>query len=111
MMITEQEVEKAAAWIRDHADEYAKAKGERIYLSEFRKSKKAMLINKCKEGTVQERESFAYAHEEYIELLEALRIATEEEEKQRWMITAAQAKIEIWRTQQANNRMIDGSHR
>ena len=108
-MITEQEVEKAAAYIRDHSDSYGKAKAERIYLHEFRKSKKAILVSTQK-GTVQEKESYAYSHPEYLELLEGYRSAIEEEEKLLWMIRAAQAKIEIWRTQQANNRRIDSSH-
>ena len=109
-MITNEEVERAAAYIRDESPAHAKAKAERIYLSEFRKTKKAMLVSTQK-GTIQERESYAYAHKDYIELLEGLRAAIEEEETIIWRIKAAQAKIEIWRTQQANNRVIDGSHR
>jgi hypothetical protein len=109
-MITEEEVEKAAAYIRDNSKKYAKAKAERIYLQEFRKSKKALLVS-TQTGTVQEKESYAYSHHEYLELLEGYRAAIEEEEEIMWMIRAAQAKIEIWRTQQANNRNIDNSHR
>lgn len=109
-MITEKEVEAAAAYLRDNSGNYAKARAERIYLAEFRKSKKALLINECKEGTAQARESYAYAHESYIELLEGYRAAIEIEEKLSWMMKAATIKVEIWRTQQANNRRIDGSH-
>ena len=108
-MITEKEVEASAAYIRDKSPEHAKAKAERIYLSEFRKSKKAMLVS-TQTGTVQEKESYAYAHADYLELLDGLRIAIENEETIIWRIKAAQAKIEIWRTQQANNRNIDRSH-
>jgi len=109
-MITEQEVEKAASFIKGNAKKYAKAKAERIYLQEFRKSKKAILVSTQK-GTVQEKESYAYSHQEYLEFLDGYRAAIEEEEEIMWMIRAAQAKIEIWRTQQANNRNIDSSHR
>ena len=117
-MITEQEVEKAAAYIRDNSKDYAKAKAERVYLHEFRKSQKALLINlysaMAQEGgikrTGQEHESYAYAHDDYIQVLEGLRAAVEEEERLRWMIVAAQTKIDIWRTEQANNRNIDRSH-
>ena len=108
-MVTEKEVEASAAYIRDKAPDHAKAKAERIYLSEFRKTKKAMLVT-TQTGTVQEKESYAYAHPEYIELLDGLRVAIENEETIIWRIKAAQAKIEIWRTQQANNRRIDSSH-
>ena len=102
-MITDETAEKANDFIRDNADKYAKAKAERIYLEEFRKTQKALLIQESK-GTVQERESYAYAHEKYQELLEGLRDAVEMEETLRWEMVAAQTKIEIWRTQQANSR-------
>lgn len=109
-MISEREVERAADFIRDNADLLAKAKSERIYLEQYRKTKKATLVQKAF-GTVQERDSFAYAHPEYEELLSGLKAAIEEEERLKWMMVAAQAKIEIWRTQQANNRNQDHSMR
>lgn len=94
-------------YIRDEAPAYAKAKSERIYLEEFRKSKKAILMREAeiaghKTGAAQERE--AYAHVDYIALLDGLRQAVEQEEVLRWRIVAAQAKIEAWRTIEANRR-------
>jgi hypothetical protein len=109
-VIEEDDVEKAANFIRDNGVEYGKAKAQRLYLDEYRKSKKSELMQKCT-GTDKTREAFAYAHPDYISLLEARKLATEEEERLRWMMVAAQAKIEIWRTQQANNRVTDYSHR
>jgi hypothetical protein len=53
-------------------------------------------------SVAQERE--AYAHDEYKQLLEGLKVAIEMEEKLRWDLIAAQARVEIWRTEQANNR-------
>jgi hypothetical protein len=50
----------------------------------------------------QERE--AYAHPEMVELLMGLKAAVEIEEKLKWDITAAELRVEIWRTEQANNR-------
>jgi hypothetical protein len=109
-MITDAHAEKAVDFIRDHAAEYAKAKSEKGYLQEFRKSKKALLINTQKDGTILEKESFAYAHPEYIEILEAIRAAEEEEIRLLWLMKAAEAKTELWRTQSANNRFVDRSH-
>ena len=103
-MITDQQAEAANDFIRDNADLYAQAKANRIYLDEFRKTKKAMLIQEIKSGTVQEKESYAYAHPDYEVVLTGLKDAVEDEERIRWQMTAAQAKIEIWRTQQANSR-------
>lgn len=109
-MITDQEAEKACSFIRDNAKNYAKAKAERIYLEQFRKSKKALLVADSS-GTVLERESYAYAHTEYQNLLKAWSEAVETEETYRWQLVAAQAKIEMWKTEQYNNRMIDHTHR
>lgn len=98
---------KALDFIRDQAPIYAKAKAARVYLENFRKSKKAILMRAAelkghKTAAIQERE--AYANPEYIEVLEALQVATEEEERLRWMIVAAEAKIEAWRTIEATRR-------
>lgn len=104
---TEINIFRSLDFIRDNAPLYAKAKSERIFLEEFRKSKKALLMRAAesaghKTGAMQERE--AYADAEYVQLLEGLRAAVEEEEKYRWLIVAAQAKIEAWRTIEANRR-------
>ena len=56
-----------------------------------------------KTAAAQERE--AYANDEYLELLEALRDATEMTELYRYQLKAAEAKIEVWRTISANERV------
>ena len=98
---------RALDFIRDNAQPYAKAKAARVYIENFRKSKKALLMREAevrghKTAAMQERE--AYADDGYLEVLEALREATEEEERLRWMIVAAEAKIEAWRTIEATRR-------
>lgn len=107
--MTETEINVFACldFMRDHSAQYAVAKAQRVYLEEFRKSKKAMLM-KCAEleGThtaaAQERE--AYADPEYVELLKGLQAAVQEEERLKWLLISAQAKIESWRTIEANKR-------
>jgi hypothetical protein len=49
----------------------------------------------------------AYATDDYITLLKGLKEAVEIEEKLKWQLIAAQARIEIWRSQEATNRTID----
>ena len=102
-MISDDDAEKCLTWIWNNAEKFAQARANRIYLEEYRKTQKAILVQKCG-GTVQERESFAYGHPDYIKLLEGLKVAVEEEEKLRWQLVAAEAKIETWRTQSANAR-------
>ena len=95
---------KAVDYILANATKFAKAKSERVYLEEFRKSKKAILMAASLEQAIGAQEREAYSHPEYIQLLVALKEAVEIEEKLRWDLIAAQARVEIWRTEQANQR-------
>ena len=99
---------KAVEFIMANASVYAKAKSERIYLEEFRKTKKALLMKDAMvagfdSAASQERE--AYAHPDYKTVLVGLAAAIEKEETLRWHLMAAQMKTEIWRTESANDRM------
>ena len=98
---------QAVDYVLKNAKKFAKAKAERVYLEEFRKSKKALLMQASKESTSVAQERDAYAHPEYRQLLEGLKQAVEIEEQLRWTLIAAQARIEIWRSQEASNRMMD----
>jgi uncharacterized protein (DUF2132 family) len=89
------------------APAYAKAKAERVYLEEFRKSKKAILMQQSSEKTAAMQERDAYAHPEYLGLLAALRVAVDAEENARWLMVAAQTRVEVWRSQNAANRQIE----
>lgn len=98
---------KAVDYIIANAKKFAKAKAERVYLEEFRKSKKALLMAQSSAEAANAREQYAYAHEEYQALLDGLKQAIEIEESLRWDLIAAQARVDIWRTEQANNRLQD----
>ena len=98
---------KAVDYLLANAGKFAKAKSERVYLEEFRKSKKAILMSQSTLEAANAREQYAYSHPEYLSLLDGLRAAVEVEEKLRWDLIAAQARVEIWRTEQANNRNQD----
>jgi hypothetical protein len=89
------------------APRYANAKAERIYLEEYRKSLKAILMRASKEKTSVAQEAEAYADPSYIQHLQALKIAVHGEEALRWKLVTAQAAIEVWRSTEASNRMID----
>ena len=95
---------KAIQFLIDTAPLYAKAKSDRMYLEEFRKSRKAQLMAQAGTEVLGKQETFAYAHADYIEILEGIRQAVEKEEKYRWLMTAAQARIEVWRTEQYSMR-------
>jgi hypothetical protein len=94
----------AIDYIIKNAGRFAKAKSERIYIEEYRKSLKAILMKQSGQTVIAAQEREAYAHDDYAALLAGLREAVETEEKLRWDLIAAQARVEVWRTEQANNR-------
>jgi hypothetical protein len=101
---------KAVDFLLKNSKIYAKAKAERIYLEEFRKSKKALLMQQAQMHgveTMSAQERDAYANKEYQELIKGLAAAVEVEEDLRWKLIAAQMRVDIWRTNQANNRFIE----
>ena len=95
---------EAVDYILRHAKQFAKAKAERTYIEHYRKSLKAILMKKSNESAIGAQERDAYAHPEMLELIKGLQAAVEIEEKLKWDITAAELRVEIWRTEQANNR-------
>ena len=109
-MITIEQVEHALDWMRDNASALGKAKGDRVYLEQFRKSKKALLFSQAPQGTIADKENWAYAHDDYLEILCTLQIAVEEEERLKWTMTAASVKVDVWRSQEASNRALDRGH-
>jgi hypothetical protein len=91
------------------APKLAAAKATRIYLEEYRKSLKAILMTASDEKSAVMQEKEAYADKTYIDHLKALRIAVEEEEAMRWRMVACEAAIDVWRSTEASNRAIDRS--
>ena len=105
-MITEEEVEKAIDYLRDTAVDAAQARADRIYLEEYRKSLKAMIMSEFAGLAIGAQERQAYRDQRYVDLLEALKQAVFADEKIRFMRVAASAKIEAWRSQSANQRAV-----
>ena len=103
-MSTERDPHKAVDYIISNAKRFAVAKANRVYLDEYRKSLKAILMKQSMEPTIGAQEREAYAHDDYVALLRGFKEAVENEEKLRWDLIGAQARVEIWRTEQANNR-------
>ena len=96
---------KAIQYLIDTAPLYAKAKADRMYLEEFRKSRKAQLMSQAGTEVLGKQEVYAYAHHDYVEILEGIREAVTLEEEYRFLMRAAEARIEVWRTNQYSARM------
>jgi len=106
-MITEEQLEGALTFMKKKAVDYAAAKASRRYLEEFRKTLKARLYQEAPDGTISDKESFAYGHHDYEENLIGLKAAVDEEEQLRWQLEAAKITTEIYRTQHADGRRMD----
>ena len=104
--LSESEVDRAVEFLRDSADESAKFRAERLYVEEYRKSLKALLMKKFVDFPISAQEREAYSHPEYLSHLKAIKIAIEKDEKQRFLRVAAEAKIQAWQTKSANLRSI-----
>ena len=104
--LDEQSVQKAVDYLRDTADSTAQARANRIYMEEYRKSLKAMLMKEHASLPVSAQEREAYADPKYVAHLDAIKEAVFIEQKALFLREAASAKLEAYRTQSANYRGI-----
>ena len=101
--------QRAVDFMLENSRKYAQAKANRVHIEQFRKSKKALLMIEAerdhghKSAAMQER--YAYAHGEYIALLDGLHAAVEIEERLRFQLMAAESAIRIWQTRMASDRI------
>ena len=98
---------KAVQFIYEQSAIFAQAKADRTYIENYLRSAKSRLMLESTASSIAAKEMEAYATDHYVKLLEGLKEAVEVEEKLKWQLIAAQARIEIWRSQEATNRTID----
>lgn len=92
---------------RELIEPFASAKAKRSYLEEYRKSMIAIQMKVAEQNghkTVSAQEREALASKEYQEMLSSIRDLTEKEESMRYRIRQLEMEIEVWRSQQANER-------
>ena len=102
---------EAIEFMIKNAPKYAEAKANRVYLENYLKTVKATLALKCNESTISRAEQYALAHPEYKVVLDGLKVAVEQEEHLKWWLISAQARVDVWRTEEASNRNIDRNTR
>lgn len=109
--MNQKDINASVDYLYTHGRKFAEARSHRVFLEEYRKSQKAMLMKaalsdgRAKSAAVAEIE--AYADPAYIEVLKGLEAAVEAEESLRWGLVSAQARIDIWRSTEASNRAMD----
>lgn len=104
-LITEEEVERALDWMVSNAAKAAEARAAREHLSEYRKVLKAQLMRERSELPLAAQEREAYGDPRYVEHLDALRTAIEQDERYRWLATAAEVRVSAWQTQSKVNKV------
>jgi predicted transposase YbfD/YdcC len=90
-----------------NAEKYAQAKADVTYLTEHRKTVKALGFQRSLKNTMAEKEADAYTTDDYKTCVEGLREAVAEAERLRWMLVAAQARVDCWRSMEASNRAVE----
>ena len=105
-MITSEEVDKALEWLVTNADEAAEARAHRQYLEDFSRTIKAEIMSEHISDPVNAQERHAYADSRYKQHLDGLKVAIKKDERFRWLKDTAIAKLDVYRTQQANLRGV-----
>lgn len=107
-MIDDEKLHKTLDWLKDNAQKAATARAERVYMEEWIGSLRAQLAAKFIEGgdSATAADMKAKADPEYQLALKGYRESVEADELMRWHRTRADAIVEVWRTQAANQRAI-----
>ena len=104
--ISDTELFASLDYLSDADGAISRARARRLIIEEGRKNLKARLMQESEEKSATAKESAAYAHPDYRALLEDLRASIEKDEHYRLQLEYHRARIEIWRTQAANDRTI-----
>ena len=97
-MISQKDIEKALDFLRDSATEAAQNRANRVYVEDYLKVVKANIMASHADKPVNAQEREAYIHPDYLAHLEAIKEAVYEDEKLRFLIDAAKAKISALQT-------------
>ena len=107
MKITDAQMFESLEFLRDDDYKISNARARRITIEEGRKHLKARLINQSESKAFTQKEQDAYAKPAYRALLESLQIAIADDEHYRLLVDHHKARIEVWRSQSANDRFIN----
>lgn len=107
MYITDDRVEKALRYLVESVDDYAVAVSARYSLEKNEKGLIALLMKESGQTSAAAQEREAYASEKYAihvtGLIEAIK-------REKGLVAKREVEmlvIELWRTQQANNRAVE----
>lgn len=102
--VSDESIERALNFMRDSSKPLADAKARMKYLEQKRKTLKAVAFLDATGSNIAEREAKAYTAPEYRECLEEYRQAVYDAELLTNEFRAAELRIEVWRSLNANSR-------
>ena len=103
-MISDEDIDRALAYLRDTSMEAAQATANRQHLENTKNVMKAMVMSEHLAEPVNAQERYAYADTRYKNHLEGLKVAIYEDERFSNLRAAAEAKIRAWQTMKATLR-------
>jgi hypothetical protein len=92
--------------IEELVPKYAEAKANSFQVQEFKKTQRSILYGRALGKTVADKEHWVNIQPEMEQANKAIAIAIEAEEELRWKLKQNELRIEVWRTEQANQRMV-----
>ena len=104
--IPDEDIQKALDYLRDNASAAAQARANRTYCEDFLRVIKSQIMKEYDSLPIGAQERNAYADERYTAQLDAIREAIIIDEKHRFLMSAAQAKLDAWRTLSATERAM-----
>ena len=105
-IVTDESVEKALDYLRDSAGPIGDAKARTVLAGHMVKIVEALMIKDSEATSDSKRQANARASSRYHEAIMEDAIAAGEIEKLRSLRDAAAARIEAWRSEQANYRSM-----
>jgi hypothetical protein len=105
--LPEYDPEKAVRWLIDNSDGDAEKRANRLYLEQYRKSLKALIMKEqVGKLSIAAREVEAYADQRYLDHLNVMKEAIRLDEQARFLRHGAEIKLDVWRTAESTKRAL-----
>jgi len=105
------DIEQKLATARAKAEGYGNLYGRKETADDFLKTTYAVLYEDAEGNTVPEKDAWVRRQPKYFQAIERKKDAYSNWKTAETYMKILFAEAEVWRTQQANNRLMDGAHR
>ena len=105
------DIERKLEAARERAENFGRLYGRKETADDFLKTTYAMLYEDAQGSSVADRDAWVKRQTEYGEAVDRKREAYAEWKTAETYLKLLFAEADVWRTDQANNRRLDGAHR